>query len=66
MYSKMLTKRKISIFFGFGWPSIIHKVMTSWLLLETKVGGGGISLSHKITQLFLENCVLEYALSFGI
>ena len=22
MYSKMPTKRKISIFFGFGWPSI--------------------------------------------
>ena len=23
MYSKMPTKRKISIFFGFGWPSIV-------------------------------------------
>ena len=24
MYSKMPTKRKISIFFGFGWPSNTH------------------------------------------
>ena len=27
MYSKMPTKRKISIFFGFGWPSIIDALL---------------------------------------
>ena len=26
MYSKMPTKRKISIFFGLGWPSIMSKL----------------------------------------
>ena len=36
MYSKMPTKRKISILFGFGWPSIIYceynvKMFTYWI-----------------------------------
>ena len=37
MYSKMPTKRKISIFFGFGWPSI-----TDQLILNKTIG----ELSH--------------------
>ena len=31
MYSKMPTKRKISIFFGFGWPSITRTTIKAWM-----------------------------------
>ena len=30
MYSKMPTKRKISIFFGFGWRSILNDLIKLW------------------------------------